>query len=167
LSVLFEHYPTGVAIADDGAYYVDVNDAACQLLGRQRDELIGQHLSTIVAPGREAEVDVQWRSFIRDGSQQGVFEIARPDGTVRRLQFNARANFTPGLHCSFLSPLPAEQHGDRETSDQITVCAWTKRVRYQGEWMPLEQYLLVAHGRFVTHGISPGAFRQALESEEL
>jgi hypothetical protein len=56
-----------------------------------------------------------------------------------------------------LSPLPSAPAGNAD--DTIVVCAWTKRIRYGGEWMPLEEYLLTAHGKFVTHGMSPGAFR--------
>jgi len=165
LSVLFDHFPTGVMIADDRAYYVDVNQVACQLLGRPREHIIGQHLSTIVAPARRADVDLQWQSFIRDGRQQGVFELVLTDGTTRRVQFNARANFVPGLHCSFLSPVPADQPA-AANDDLLTLCAWSKRVLHEGEWVTIEQYLMLAHGLFVTHGISPEAFVEALRTEK-
>lgn len=161
LTVLFDHFPTGVMVADDRAYYVDANQAACVLLGRTREQIVGQHLSAIVAPGRQAEVDVQWQSFIRDGSQQGIFEVVHGDGSTRQVQFNAKANFVPGLHCSFLSESPQRETG--ETGDLLTVCAWSKRVRYQGEWVGLEEYLLLAHGLFVSHDISPEAFAQAVK----
>lgn len=161
LSVLFDHSPTGVMVADDGARYVDVNQAACALLGRTREQIIGQHLSAIVAPGRQAEVDLQWQAFIRDGRQQGVFEIVLADGRTRQVQFNATANFVPGLHCSFLSAVPQREATTENTDDLLTICAWSKRVRYEGEWVALEQYLLLAHGLFVSHGISPEAFTRA------
>ena len=165
LSILYDHYPTGVMIADDRAYYVDANRAACELLGRRRDELIGHHLSEIVAPSRRIEVDLQWQSFLRDGEQQGLFEVTLSDGTTRQLQFIARANFAPGLHCSFLSPAPSRATAAGNADEALVVCAWTKRVRYRGEWMALEEYLLIAHGQFVTHGMSPEAFRTMSEGE--
>ena len=161
LSVLFDHFPAGVMIADDSAHYVDANQAACVLLGRTREQIIGLHLSAIVAAGRQAEVDVQWRSFLRDGSQQGIFEVVLADGRTRQVQFTAKANFTPGLHCSFLSEAPQRLPETGSADDLLTVCAWSKRVRWEGEWISLEQYLLLAHGRFVTHGISPEAFVEA------
>lgn len=160
LSVLFDHFPAGVMVADNSAHYVDVNQAACGLLGRTRDQIVGQHLSTIVAPGRQAEVDVQWQAFIRDGSQQGIFEVTLVDGGTRQVQFNAKANFVPGLHCSFLTEVPQPGPTTGSADSPLTVCAWSKRVYYQGEWISLEQYLLLAHGLFVTHGISPEAFAQ-------
>ena len=164
LDVLFDHFPTGVLVADDRAYYVDANQAACALLGRSRDQIVGQHLSAIVAPGRNAEVDLQWQSFLRDGSQQGIFEVVLADGNARQVQFNAKANFVPGLHCSFLSEAPRRHAPTVGHDDLLTVCAWSKRVRYEGEWINLEQYLLLAHGLFVTHGISPEAFAEATKA---
>ncbi|MBA3948637.1 MAG: PAS domain-containing protein [Acidobacteria bacterium] len=146
-------------IADDHARYVDVNRTACELLGRARDAIVGEHLSTIVAPGRQAEVDVQWQAFLRDGSQQGIFEVLGMDGTTRRVQFNARAHFAPGLHCSFLSAVGAASLTEK-APDTLTVCAWTKRVLFEGQWRTLEEYLLQAHGLPVSHGISPEASRQ-------
>lgn len=161
LGVLFEHFPTGVMVADDRAYYVDVNQAACLLLGRSREQLIGQHLSAIVAPGRMAEVNLQWQAFVRDGHQQGLFEVFHPDGTTRQLQFHAKANFVPGLHCSFLSPVIARSPAADPADAALTVCAWSKRVLYEGEWVTIEQYLMLAHGLLVKHGISPQAFAEA------
>ena len=158
LGVLFDHFPTGILIADDRACYVDANQAACALLNRSREQLVGHHLSEVVAPGRRAEVDVQWRAFVRDGLQQGVFEITLPDGGVRLVQFNAHANFAPGLHCSFLTVAGDESAARSPQDEALTLCAWSKRILYRGEWLTIEEYLLLAHGLFVTHAISPDAF---------
>ena len=162
LEFLFDHFPTGVLIADDRAYYVDANQAACALLNRRRDQLVGHHLSELVAPGRQAEVDVQWRACLRDGVQQGIVEIAWPDGSTRPVQFNARANFSPGLHCSFLTLASPDSAAAGAQEEVLTLCAWSKRVNYRGQWLTIEEYLLLAHGLFVTHGMSPGAFVSTL-----
>lgn len=48
----------------------------------------------------------------------------------------------------------------RELETMITVCAWTKRVKFNGAWISFEDYL---HSRFnleFTHGISDEASRQ-------
>jgi len=53
----------------------------------------------------------------------------------------------------------------RELEDLITVCAWTNRVKYKGEWVSFEQYL---HRRFnlrFTHGISEEASRKLMLEE--
>jgi CHASE3 domain sensor protein len=36
----------------------------------------------------------------------------------------------------------------------ITLCAWSKRVQYQGQWVPLEEYMSKRFGVRISHGIS-------------
>jgi PAS domain S-box-containing protein len=161
LAELFEHLPWGVLVADDDAFYVAANRAACTLLGRSHSEVVGKHLSDIIAPGRQVEVDVQWRAFLRDGTQSGVFAVVVPDGTQRTFHFHAQASFVPGLHCSFLTPLPeprAPSAPGAPGPELLTMCAWTKRVLHGGRWITIEEYLQDAHHLTVSHGISPEAF---------
>ena len=155
---LFESLDVGVLVADDVAFYVDVNGAACRLFDRSRADIIGHHLSEFIPGSRAAEVDLQWRAFLRDGVQTGVFSIQLPDLSSREFHFDARANIAPGLHCSFLTPIPSPA-GLSDPHACLTVCAWTKRILFDGKWMPLESYLKQAHGISVTHGICPEAFR--------
>jgi PAS domain S-box-containing protein len=157
LNELFDSLPVGVLIADDDAVYRGVNRAACELLARPREQILGMHVSEVVAPGRINEVNAQWKSFLRDGTQAGLFDIELPDGRLRRVQFNARAHFVPGLSCSFMNEVRVSAPVANVELPFITMCAWTKRVRVENEWQPIEEYLLRAHGVMVSHGISPDA----------
>lgn len=150
-----DNLPTAVLIADDTANYIEANAAACALLDRSRADIIGHHLSEIVSPDRVAEVDVQWRAFLRDGAQSGLFAIRLKNGATRQVHFTARANFIPGYHCSVLT----EQHQAAEPAAyaDLTVCPWSKRVRHRGEWIAIEEYLEKVHGLTVRHAASPGA----------
>lgn len=47
----------------------------------------------------------------------------------------------------------------------ITVCAWTKRVKYRGEWVPFEVYLEKHYGLKLSHGISEEAAQAELGRE--
>jgi len=163
LRALFDSLPTAVLLANDAAIYVDANRAACELLGRARAEVIGMHLSDVVAPGRHREVDLQWQAFLRDGAQSGVFQLDLPNGR-RAVHFHAQANFVPGLHCSFLTPQPMADAAlaGANAPPLLTVCAWTKQVLHEGRWVPLEQFLHDQLGRQVTHGMSPAVFDRML-----
>src|SRR5437763_679168 len=99
---LFESLDLGVLIADDAAFYVDVNRAACQLFGRPSRDIVGHHLSEFVEGARAADVDAQWRAFLRDGTQTGVFSLLLPDGSPRVFEFHAHANLVSGPHCSIM-----------------------------------------------------------------
>ena len=42
----------------------------------------------------------------------------------------------------------------------MRVCAWCRRINYQGEWMPLEQFMRQGFDTPTTHGICTECFRQ-------
>jgi len=82
--------------------------------------------------------------------------VHRPDGTVQRAAFRAKANVLPQLHVSFMTPIasfdpPVQPSGRR----LLTLCAWSKQVKLDEIWMPIEQFLY-NHLEFeISHGISP------------
>jgi CHASE3 domain sensor protein len=48
----------------------------------------------------------------------------------------------------------------------VTICAWSRTIEYQGEWMSFEEYLKRRFDVQATHGISPGEskkFKRAVE----
>ena len=47
---LVNHASDGIFVSDAQGYYVDVNKRGCDLVGYTREELIGKHISVIVAP---------------------------------------------------------------------------------------------------------------------
>ena len=152
---LFDHLEVAVLVADDHATYRDANAAACRLLRRPRDEVVGLHLSEIIVEGTRDAVDVQWRGFLRDGAQSGIFPLSVGAGVQIMTRFVARANVIPGVHCSFLSEVEPQTLSDQKL---LTVCAWTNRVRWNNRWVSLGEYLHKAHGVAVSHGICPDAF---------
>ena len=50
------------------------------------------------------------------------------------------------------------------TENLVTLCAWSKTVRHEGEWMTFERYLDRRFGLMTSHGISPKAIEK-LEAE--
>ncbi|MEO8295188.1 MAG: PAS domain-containing protein [Gemmatimonadota bacterium] len=164
---LITNLEMGVLIASDEAVYLDANDAACELYGRERAEIVGRTLYDFVGADRRGEVAIQWAAFLRDGHQDGMFPISAPDGSTRWLAFHAQAHFAPGLNVSFLTPA-TEPAAEVSTSEElVTVCAWTKDLRLKGKWVTLENYLALKDGVVVTHGVSPrafAAFNQSLDA---
>jgi hypothetical protein len=57
---------------------------------------------------------------------------------------------------------PTDYEADAEF---VTLCAWTRTVRYEGEWISVEDYLKRRYGIVTSHGMSPAA-QQMLEAEE-
>jgi hypothetical protein len=42
----------------------------------------------------------------------------------------------------------------RKLHSLVTMCAWSKRVQYKGQWIPLEEYMRKRFGVRISHGIS-------------
>jgi PAS domain S-box-containing protein len=107
---VFESTLDAILIADDDRRYVEANEAACALLGRTREELIGLRVDE-VGPTNDG-VDETWRRFIQLGALRGEFEITRPDGTHRTVDYSARANIAPGRHLTMMRDVTARKRSD-------------------------------------------------------
>jgi PAS domain S-box-containing protein len=78
---LFEGVADAILSIDDEGRFRDANVAAIELLGYEREELLGARLEDLIAPGAElAEVEVLWRP--RDGTWHGELDLRRKDGAI-------------------------------------------------------------------------------------
>jgi PAS domain-containing protein len=48
----------------------------------------------------------------------------------------------------------------------VTMCAWTRRVKMDGRWVPVEEYLRVKFGVQVSHGISEETLKHLQQEAE-
>ena len=80
----FDHAPIGMAILGADGRYVRVNDALCGMLGRMRDELIGERDNEITHPDdRQRDVDLAWRILRGElDSVQLEKRFVRPDDSI-------------------------------------------------------------------------------------
>jgi PAS domain S-box-containing protein len=102
LQVLFEHSLDAIVLTDDNGQYLDVNPAACELLGAPREELLATRVVDVAAPELREAFEDQWRAFLATGERCGEYALARPDGTVPDVEFHAVAHVVPGTHLAIL-----------------------------------------------------------------
>jgi PAS domain-containing protein len=94
-----------IFLADDRRRYVHATPAAAKLSGRPLARLLTMRVEDIA--GRNGQVDISeaWDRFVRAGSMEGPYVIARPDGSEVAVRFAAKANAPwPGSHASLLVP---------------------------------------------------------------
>ena len=78
---LFEGVADAILSIDAEGRFRDVNAAAIELFGYQRDELLGSRLEDLIAPRAElTEVEVLWRP--QDGIWRGELDLRRKDGMI-------------------------------------------------------------------------------------
>jgi PAS domain S-box-containing protein len=67
-----------VLVADDEMRYLAASDAACELLGYSRDELLQMHVPDVV---EESDAADRYREMTQSGRQRGRITLVRKDGS--------------------------------------------------------------------------------------
>ncbi|HEY3543371.1 MAG TPA: PAS domain S-box protein [Gaiellaceae bacterium] len=96
-------------IADDDGRYIDVNPAACELLGRSREELLTMRVDDITGGSADA-----WRNFRERGVDHAELSIERPNGEWREIEAVGRADVLPGRHLIVVRDVTERKQLERE-----------------------------------------------------
>jgi PAS domain S-box-containing protein len=102
----------GVIVVDDARTFVDVNPAACRLLGVSAPDLLGRRFDDFLEPG--VDLEGAWRIFLRSGEQAGELRVIRPDGEVRHVEYSATARFVAGRHLAILRDIAGRKLAEAE-----------------------------------------------------
>lgn len=100
LRAIFEQSLDAITITDNQGMYLEANPAACQLFGLPLNELLGRQIVDFMEPG--IDFTSLWRSFRQQGQLTGKMRLFRLDGTMRNVDYAAKADFLPGQHLSIL-----------------------------------------------------------------
>jgi PAS domain S-box-containing protein len=112
LDGLLARSPIAMLLANDERRYVDVNQAACALLGLSRAELLEADVDGLTPVALRGRVPALWDRFLSHGTMQGVYELTDASGRVVRITYVAVARVLPGLHLScLLTGRPADAAG--------------------------------------------------------
>jgi len=102
---LLKQTSSAMLLVDDSRVYLDANAPACEMLGMDREELIGMKIEDLSAPELRAAAPEMFESFLEIGSQAGPFTLVRKDGSTVSCCYSASANIAPGVHLSILVPV--------------------------------------------------------------
>lgn len=101
-----------MVIADDRRCFRAANSAACLLLRVTEEELVRLKVDDLTPPEARPFIGRLWEEFIRQGTQDGTYELLAPDGGRITVDYSATANVTPGQHLSIMM-FPASGAKDR------------------------------------------------------
>lgn len=110
-----EPHPNAPAIfvADNDRRYVHATPAAAVLSGRPLARLLTMRVEDVARAADRAAVPEAWDRFVHEGSMEGPYTLARPDGSEVEVRFAAKANAPwPGSHASLLIPADDERELD-------------------------------------------------------
>jgi PAS domain S-box-containing protein len=71
----------GIFLADLDGRYIDVNPAACAMLGYERDELIGLTIADVVQPAEVPRLEREREIVTTGGTARGEWQLRRKDGS--------------------------------------------------------------------------------------
>src|SRR6185369_200888 len=105
-----------ILLADDSRRYVHATPAAARLSGRPLSRLLTMRVEDLTPAAGRAGIADAWDRFVAEGSMEGPYVLAHPDGSEVNVRFAAKANAPwPGSHASLL--VPAEDGADAEELD--------------------------------------------------
>lgn len=134
LRAAFETALDPILIADDGRRYVNVNQAACDLLGYSREQLLGMRVEDLLPEEGRGEIAASWDSFVDAGRQRGEMELVKADGSSAVLEFSATANFVRGRHLSLLRDVTERREAERESVESRHRLEETQTLTQVGSW---------------------------------
>ena len=108
---LFERAGDAILVMDDDARYLDANEAAAEMLGVPREDIIGRSLNDFAVDALGDEV---WVAFKAAGETRGELRLRRPSGEIRDAEFDAVASISPGLHLSVLRDVTERHHLEKQ-----------------------------------------------------
>jgi PAS domain S-box-containing protein len=109
---VFEHALDAFIILDDNGRILDANSAVETILGRSREELIGQLSEDIAPPERRGTVAGLWRAFREQGALRSDYEFTSPDGAHRSIEFTLTAHFLRGRHLCVVRDATEHKRGE-------------------------------------------------------
>lgn len=101
-------------IVDDDRRYVEANRAACRLLRLSRRDILRRRIGDFSEPAAHAQIARLWRRFLSHGTLQLGWPLTLPGGSVRYVEFVARANFLPGLHLGSVRSVHAHKRAETQ-----------------------------------------------------
>ena len=84
----FEVEPQYVTVVDSDRKYVEVSDSFCQLLGYQREELVGKRYDDLTAPNTN-DIATVFGLFQRLGYMHGLWMLVSREGTRILVRYEA------------------------------------------------------------------------------
>ncbi len=127
LSAMFDQAGAGIAVCDAGMTLVRVNDHYCEIVGRSREQLLGQSLYELAESGESASVTTPCEYNLRHGRPfENTRCYSRVDGSMVWVQ-------------NHVTPLLDEQ---QRVAGTICVCVdISERVRAEAELRELNESL--------------------------
>ncbi|MGI0484636.1 PAS domain S-box protein [Pantanalinema rosaneae CENA516] len=113
---LFEAVMDAVVIINHQGYLVAANQAACELFGIARQDLLGRSIADFIAS--ELQLHQVRQEVQLQVEERGELTLVRADHTIREVEYTTTANFMPHAHLLVLRDVTEQ----RQLTHQVQQC---------------------------------------------
>jgi PAS domain S-box-containing protein len=131
LRAVFDGALDAMLLADDRGVYVDANPAACSLFDVPRGALVGRSMDDFGAPGQEGDT---FRILRERGQIRRTVALSRADGSLRTVEFSARANVVPGRHLAVLHDVTERMASEDRIRISRDLFEEAQAIAHVGSW---------------------------------
>ena len=105
-----------ILVANEGMRYLAASDAACDLLGYSREELLALSVPDLVVESNASEL---FADFLRNQVQSGTITLRRKDRSLVVANYDARTTVVGGspYYISVLTALPVDSDGPDSSAE--------------------------------------------------
>jgi PAS domain S-box-containing protein len=160
LRYLIDHASDGIFIADLDGRYVEVNDAACTLLGHRREEIIGKTIVSFIPPEDVPRLDASKHEMLQHGASHiDEWKMKKADGNYVPVEVSAKI-LLDGRWQALVRDISARKHVDRASAAAIEAVTQTAEASVRTVLQTIAlQAQLATDAEFVAIGIGGDAER--------
>jgi PAS domain S-box-containing protein len=117
LQGVFDNALNAILLTDADGKYIEVNPAACQMLGYTRAELLTKSVSDITLPESQTATAATWHEFVGTGKMRGEIILQHKDGRHIIAQYAAVTDIIPGIHMAVISDVTAQKSAELQLEE--------------------------------------------------
>ncbi|MFW5748587.1 MAG: PAS domain S-box protein [Chloroflexota bacterium] len=114
---VFDRASEAILLTNDAMRYVDVNNAACDIFGIERERFLQMRIPDLVSEAPVEGIMAEWQAMLDEGQQSGEMRVNTPDGREVILDYRAVAHIIPGLHLSILRDVTQRKTMENQLRD--------------------------------------------------
>ncbi|MGE0593213.1 MAG: response regulator [Vicinamibacterales bacterium] len=130
LKAVFENALNGIALLSDDMVVLDLNPAMCGILGRDRQDIVGRHLSVFSFQDHPLDTPAMRAAIASTGQWRGVAPVLNAAGRHVDLEWSVSLHSVPNVHLAIVSDITERVAAE---ADRARLLASERQARAQAE----------------------------------